>query len=311
MAPFIDFFALIAIIAVGQALLLMFYVFTKKRQLLSYRILALLLGLFAFSLTHNALVHTRYILKLPHFFGLGDLHIYLLGPLLFFYVNALTRKNYRLTWWASLHFIPFVIQQANKFSFYFDAAAYTTSRLQAYFSRAFFEPHFVLSHFLYNIVVYKLHLIVYLGLALQLLHSHARKIKQTYSFTEKINLAWMRYLLYGYMIVWLGSHLLSYISFYLFDAYFMDWVFSTLLTSGHILVIAYLQLNQKEVLVEMAPAPKYKNSALTQNQSENYATKLKQEMKHNEAYTDPLLSLQALAARLDMQPRYLSQVINE
>lgn len=56
---------------------------------------------------------------------------------------------------------------------------------------------------------------------------------------------------------------------------------------------------------------KYANSGLTEIASQNLYERLKELMQQKKVFTEPELTLAALAQKLDIYPNYLSQVINE
>jgi YesN/AraC family two-component response regulator len=64
---------------------------------------------------------------------------------------------------------------------------------------------------------------------------------------------------------------------------------------------------QADILVRR----KYANSGLTETASKILYDKLKEFMQQEKFYTEPELTLAALAEKLDIHPNYLSQVINE
>ena len=86
-----------------------------------------------------------------------------------------------------------------------------------------------------------------------------------------------------------------------------------MLTSYHIYIIAYLGFNKtnKSDSTVNEPVEKYKSSQLSEEKSKEYLQRLLENMKTEESFKDPKLTLPLLANRLSINSRYLSQVINE
>ena len=68
---------------------------------------------------------------------------------------------------------------------------------------------------------------------------------------------------------------------------------------------------QISTLSNKQPVKKYKDSVLTQKESQELAAQLQRIMQNEKPYLDDSISLSSLASALDIQPRQLSQVINE
>ena len=64
-------------------------------------------------------------------------------------------------------------------------------------------------------------------------------------------------------------------------------------------------------LKELVDVPKYKDSSLTLNMSLEYKDNLLNYMKTKKPYQNSELKLQELADAIDINPRHLSQLINE
>jgi AraC-like DNA-binding protein len=79
-------------------------------------------------------------------------------------------------------------------------------------------------------------------------------------------------------------------------------------------LIIYKGLTTPELFIEIPDSPvknKYSSSLLSPEQSFRIAEKLKEFMEKEKPYLEPEITLQELATKVDIQPRYVSQVINE
>jgi len=311
--PFLDVFSFVSIFAIGQAIFLIFLIFTKPQPLTRTKLLSgTILFVLAFMLTHHFLLYSRYLLRLPHFLGTGGTFIYLIGPLLYFYVGSLIKQR-SWKWYDALHLLPFIYFNVKKIPVYIQPFS---QRIE--FLTNFYQTHFDtlpnLDYLLYNLP-YQLHQITYLAFALRLLYSYQKKIKTQFSNTDKISLQWMQTILYGY-IVFIFIHVFAYmILVYFFQIFTMAQhvLIFILVLSVFIITIAYKGVQQSGFppLKSGDDGEKYKNSQLNHTQATQYTTQLTQMMEQEKLFTNPQLTLQMLAKKMEVNSNYISQVINE
>jgi len=311
--PFLDVFSFVSIFAIGQAIFLIFLIFTKPQPLTRAKILSgIIMFVLAFMLTHHFLLHSRYLLQLPHFLGTGGTFIYLIGPLLYFYVRSLTKQK-PWKWYDALHLLPFIYFNIKQIPVYLQPF-----NLRIEFLTNFYQAHFDtlpnLTYLLYNLP-YQLHQVTYLAFALRLLYKYQQKIKTQFSNTDKISLQWMQTILYGY-IIFIFIHVFAYmILVYFFQIFTMAQhvMIFILVLSVFIITIAYRGLQQSDFqpIKSGNENEKYKNSPLNQTQATKYTIQLIQMMEQEKLFTNPQLTLQMLAKKMEVNSNYISQVINE
>lgn len=169
--------------------------------------------------------------------------------------------------------------------------------------------------------------VTYVVLSLLKLNRYKKYIRDRFSDIEKINLAWLRYLILGISVIWvfviLGKDPLVYAAATLF-----------------VLFIGYFGIKQVGILArtpvygppeetddpeeqgpdsdDMPPpddAPlseryKYEKSGLKDEQIGALHRQLTALMQEEKVYTNPEVTLSDLARELDIHPNYLSQLIN-
>jgi AraC-like DNA-binding protein len=161
--------------------------------------------------------------------------------------------------------------------------------------------------------------IIYVVLTYILLFKHKKRILTQFSNQEKINLNWLRLLLYGMGITW-GIIILGGSD---------KWIFST---SAFLLVFfgffgikqvgiftdQNIEIESKEKLIIEEPKTiepniekkKYAKSSLNENTANEIDRKLQHLMTTERLFIEPELTLTDLATRLEIHPNHLSQVIN-
>ncbi|MAT95451.1 MAG: hypothetical protein CME59_23025 [Halioglobus sp.] len=185
-----------------------------------------------------------------------------------------------------------------------------------------------------EVSLFIVHLTIYLALSLRCLKEHRRRIGDTYSYTERIDLNWLRLLIIGTAYIygiWLFKEFLSNY----FDVY--DAVDQLLSLSMLALIysMGFMGLRQPSIFAQrssqdapaaaMEPAPqppvavepgaeeaaKYRNSSLSPDLSLALMDELETLMREQKPYLDGRLSLPQLAQQLGVSTHYLSQTINE
>jgi AraC-like DNA-binding protein len=259
----------------------------------------------------------------PYLLGLETPFPLIQGPLLWLYTAALTHqlnlKNHR---WL-LHFVPFVAVYLYIIPFFNLPAA----------QKAYVYQHQGIG---YEGLMRTMDVLIplsgfsYVIWTSILLKRHKRHIAQQFSNTERINLNWLQYLIYGVCLIWIttlfGFEEITFgsvVLFILFIGYFgINQV--GIFTDTHTFTPPQYKTENKdfdtfvnepieeEMLenVELAKK-KYQKSGLSEEQAEQVQKDLAHLMATEKLFKNSELALTDLANRLDIHPNYLSQVINE
>ncbi|MGB4772864.1 MAG: helix-turn-helix domain-containing protein [Chitinophagaceae bacterium] len=305
-------------IGISINLFLLLILITKRRKSLADKILAawlfvmaLHIGLFIASLQPVNVRSIHWILGLIAPFPL--IH----GPFLYLYTAASTNMlpSRKRIWF--LHFLPFLLTIVLLLPLYIKSGQ---EKLAIYMSGG--EDYYLFNQIL--LLAIYVSGIAYIIASFILLRKHRRNIGEQFSYEEKINLNWLRYLIIGLLVLWLIIIVLKKNSI----------VFSA--AAVFVTLIGYLGIRQRgifgmneperipetskpidsitevEVLPETElPRKKYANSGLNPELALQIHTKLVTAMEREKLFTEPELSLAMLAGKLDVHPNYLSQVINE
>lgn len=159
--------------------------------------------------------------------------------------------------------------------------------------------------------------VLYVILSSLALRKHRISIMDQFSSTEKINLQWLQYLIYWIGAIWI-------LVIYGND----DWIFGAAVL--FILFIGFFGIRQAGIFNSAVTPPgskeeleetdgtgetpekrKYQKSGLSPDSSESLHRNLANMMSNEKLFRESELSLAELARRLNTQPNYLSQVINE
>lgn len=259
------------------------------------------------------------------------------GPFLYLYTASLTNQSSG-KWMNLLHFVPAVLTYFSLIPFY---ALGVEEKIEVYQTGG--KGFETLTGFIMAAIIFSG--IAYVILSLWTLKKFRRAAKNEFSYTENINLTWLRYLIFGIGVIWVsvifGTDSTTYSSvvlFVLFIGYFgikQVGIFTQAPPSEEIMDTAGIVSGLKEIAPEnfsfafkermteekkenmaalvnqhSAEKIKYQKSGLNDSSAEKIHEKLKLQMQTEKWYRDPELSLSQLAQKLNIQTNILSQVIN-
>lgn len=302
---------------------------SKRGKTEADRILVLWLVILGIHLSSFYLFITGRNLSLPYLLGLEIPFPLLHGPLLYLYTAEVTNQKV-IGRFRIVHFVPFFLSYLPFIRFISSPAEH---KIFVYQNNGLgYET--VMNFMLFAIIVSG---IVYVALSLRLLAKHKQIIRSQFSYAEKINLAWLRYLIYGIAAIWIvvifGNDSATYsaaVLFVIFLGYFgikQVGIFTQKLPSESPSAVegqSEIEISKPDFISEAPPDPlntietvveepkkaKYQKSSLNATAAENIHTLLRKVMREKKLYTNPELTLAELAQELNVHPNNLSQVIN-
>jgi AraC-like DNA-binding protein len=264
--------------------------------------LSILLMTLAFSTAHILFAGAVINHISAEVYSVGDPTFYLIAPLLWFYVLALTGE--RVKWRGSLllHFIPFFL------------IIFFSLSVHGFHSPSFLSflnaQHKVITIFFWVTVVVQFSW--YQVLVHRRWTTYQRLVEQEVSSTENVSIAWVRF----FMIVFLLINILFLFS--LFAAiHFKEgsWLpLSTALTfSLSIFALGYKGILQREVFGNEVVDGKHstEESVVKEKPDQHKLDKLVKYMDEKKPYLDAELTLTELAKGLNITRTQLSSLINE
>jgi AraC-like DNA-binding protein len=162
----------------------------------------------------------------------------------------------------------------------------------------------------------------YAILSLRILIKYQNLIPENYSYTEKINLNWLKWIVISFLVLFITLFpLITYgINLGLVTPQNLFAVVGSILTF-YIFFIGFFGLRQTTIFtnipvetnfeISQESKPNYKNSGLSDEMVNQLFEKLIQHTEENKPFLDENLSLTTLAQQLDLTSNQLSQVINQ
>jgi AraC-like DNA-binding protein len=296
---------------------------TRSGNLIAHRFLATLTFVFAIDLIDSFFLHANYRAVGIWTSVVSESLDFLYGPLIYYYIRTLTEgESSQLKGKRWLHFLPFAVSYLLLLPYFLLDTDQKTEFVYGDVNSATAEYAQVVLVIDIATLVSIMLIGVYFALSIRRLRRHAREIRDQFSYTERINLNWMRNLLIGLGIIFAVYLVAVFFSESLgFDNEIVDLLM--VLVVVLIYTMGYLGLRQPAIFSQIKvredkvpvrneiETKKYRKSVLDSEMTEMLLSELKSHMVKEKPYLDNTLSLSQLSRQLDIPPHYLSQVINQ
>ncbi len=301
-----DFITIIISLGITQGVLVGILLLTLKRgNIKANRLLGLLMIFFSISISGFLIErieqHNQWFLIIEFL----PTVIFLFGPLFYFYVLALVKKEFRFGKISLLHFLPFILVILLNI---YRCIAHPRSELLHKNIQLFGNVYRII------LVIQIIHIFIYIYFIKKILKEHELKIKSTLSSIENINLKWLNLtvILFRTIFGLVGIFLILYYAGLNIDEYFNSII--PVLVSITILGLGYWGFRQPIIFpyeTDNKKSKKYEWSTLSDEQADLYLNKLKLAMNQEKPYLESSLTLQRLADMTGISPHHVSQIINE
>lgn len=290
------------IIVVFQLLFACFYLLTQGRLQLSHLLLSGLFLSLALNLTDGYLTLRGFFYQHPGWAFIGNSFGFLYGPLLYFYTLSVLNKAYRLPKTFVLHLLPFIFTTAlSVFSYHLQSEE---------------VQHYILERRNALEFPWLVYLVTGLGHVqvityLLLSFSQLRSVEGKHT-THKPNTEPVRFTLFAFTAIILMSLLGAFVAasgnLHLYNLVLLTIIGLIFIYINRVLLRA---LHASTVLSEQPRYDKYAGSTLNDADRKYYLENLLQLMQKEKPHLDAELSVEQLAAQVQISPRHLSQMINE
>ncbi len=266
---------IINFISIFQLLIFIFFLVRKKTNRQSNKILAVFLFVQLFIISDYEIFSLKnYLIKIsPNLFFIGTSFIFLAAPTFYLYVKSLAFADFRLQKKHILHALPFTFVTL-LFVFHFHIHTQEIKRIILLKDDRLPKNFWII----FNCIVLT-QILIYFVVDLNILKNYRNKIRQQYSSVKNINLSWLSFILYAFIISWITSifvflsrnyfwnvlNILIFLNFFAFFIFF-NYIF-------------YKGLAQPEIFSRIEEKPKYNSSKLTSADAEMHLTKLKSFME--------------------------------
>ncbi len=306
------------LIGAAQSLFISLFLISKKRRAASDNLLALLLLQFSFVFLAGYLAFEK---DMPDLLLLLSNAALFISPTFYLYIQALVRPDRAFFPRRLFHYLPYLASWV----YFAGLAAAGYGDLE--FDNLFHEPSFWRRPFLFNLFyLAELFCIpIYVGHCLATLEKHRQKIKDRLSYSEGVDLRWVRFLLLVIVGIWILIAIPDALNLHFFqDSEQVILPPGLALSTLLIYYLSWSGLKQTTIFLEPDPMrqttpsqedrlikEKYRKAALDPDTLEEKAEALELCMAEKKPYLQTKLSVSDLAEMLDMSSHNLSQLINE
>jgi len=293
-------FNILTVISLFVAVMLSLFFFINKRGfVLENKILASLLLIFSLQIFYSFTTSSfafQYYMDWHKPLFLLRLASFLTGPLIWFYVNSFLKKKDVFNSRSAVHFMPFAL-----------ALIFLLIKYREMNEFVIWESSLDLS---FTILILA-HNLVYIVLSILSLKTTTITFRGFYkNIMISAQHPWLQILLVGFILIWI-------INLNSFAIYMIvkkpGWCAYTasiyaLAAFLFISTIMFFLLLKPDVYYVIA---KYKNNKLKADDRSEYLQKLQNYMETRKPFLNPDITLESLATDISVNPRILSQIINE
>lgn len=309
---------IISAIASFSALLIAFLIYSKRNKTISDKILVAWIINFAFHFAVPFFLERKLLFNESTWGMLLGVFVVTHSPFIFVYTLSLTDSKFKLNLKYLFHFgfiliyilafVPYLILSEEK-------------RMQLALNKQDITYHMFLPMFV--LLFCRVYFLIRTIIAL---YTHQLQIKHVYSFSEKVNLAWLKKIAYGFFFI-IALSFLAYglVSARVISIYWMDY---SLVIANIIIFFSLAYFGNKQQLVytsqpiieaanrKLKKTSKSKTGIETSEESEKEKTlapiiqALNQKMTEEKLYLNPELNIGDLANMLAIHAYQLSKLIN-
>lgn len=249
---------------------------------------------------------TGWIFHFPHAFGMSYGTMLLIGPLLYFYTKSITRPEFVWKWVSLMHGVPYGVNLLLVVSMFLLAPEIKVRAVRMFLAGEL--PVRPVDAVLFTVQC--LHLIVYAGATLGVLRRNGRSnLRWRISWEDRVK--WIRFvtiLCVSYALLIFGLMILT-VQRQFFDPE-LNFLYAGALSIMAI-VVAYVLQFRPEWSVPTFQTKYETQKKISDAELNRLFHELKCRLEDRRMFLDPDLTLEKLAAELNLQPHDLSRVINE
>lgn len=241
----------------------------------------------------------------PYLFYVPVAFYFLYVPLLFLYVLSMTQARFEWKKRYLLHAVPFL------FAGLYILAAYGFRgsdglREQILTGHIFTRGESRVFNWSSDIQFF-----LYAVLSLRLLAGYRRRVKETYSTIQQIDLSWLRFVIFGF-IAWRSIGILQTVLYYFIqnECLILLYITSLLVFLIFVSVIVFRGLRQPQIFIGHGVSKNHR-FVLPDGLLKTYVKKLNRFMETEKPYVNSELTLDMLSEVTEIPPRHLSKVLNE
>ncbi len=280
----------------------------RKDDKASLTSLAILLLCVAFLLVEYTIRVAGLSARFPHTMYSTFPLWYLIGPMLFFYIQSSIERNYKFRIKTMPHFAPFFVSIIILLPFYGINGDLKLEAMAISSANQTISPQWLLLLWIYIIQTAS-----YVFVCIKKLIKRERDLKNLISDTNLIQIEWQKKLILVFLIYLVSDFSTTF--YLIITNKYPDWFeyLSAIVISIFIYFIGYTALFQSVKLfgIQEIMKKKYSKSSLKEEEIKSITTVLNRIMQDEKPYMNNELKLSDLASTMNISNHKLSQIINQ
>jgi len=305
------------ILVVFQLLFLSLFLFTHQHgKKISNRVLALFFLAICLNLLDVFLLQAGVYKHHPAFAGLGGCLPLLFGPLLYFYTRSIIYKNFSFSLKSLFHFLPFVFFFAGTEFYYLSQS----TAMQENMLNSLSEHHLPVVVSVVSALIF-LQFFFYATNSLRLVSAYKKVTGQVFSNPGSVDVSWLYSTIIFFILIVVISAANDLLAQTALAKYYLA-AFNLVVFALFVFVIqvmmsalrqqGFFSFTEKEQFKAQLATAGWANLSSAEKSEREHTIQTALQLMHNEKpYLDPELTLDQLAAKMQVKPRALSQAIND
>jgi AraC-like DNA-binding protein len=307
------------ILGAAQGLFLAVLLATKRTNSTANRLLAVAMLSFSLFALQGVYYARGYYTEYPHFIGMSAPLVFVFGPVLYLYAQAVSSGGHAFPKSSLLHFLPFAAVILYLVPFFLETGEEKIEFLGRLDRGDSPLGLAIIQHLQYA------HGILYVALTIRVLRRHRERLRDAQSPVERIHLDWLRNVTVAVVAVWalaVGLYLLDVLGVAVGK---VPPTLTALAVALMVYWLGYLGLRQPEIFnvatpnaaaaAAVPPTPAGRltpgtAAALAPAQAEAHAQRLVRLMEEKQLYKRSLLTLPELAGELSISAPELTAVLD-
>ncbi len=302
--------AILSLLVAFQLSFMSAYLFTlKKGNKRNNRLLAFLFLMFAINMLDFTARIAGFIYPLPYLHLLDDGFFLLYGPVIYFYTLGVVFRDFAFKKSDAWHVLPYVLAT----SFLIAEIVVTSGPQQTEVIEKIISANVPLWISLIGLMIY-IHILVYLFLSRRTINVYRTVLKDKFSSIDQINLDWLSFVLRTFFAIILVAMINAILpAFNESGIFHLSAIVLLLVCFIFINLVLIKALNQPVIFsgIRKEEAEKYAGSGLGLKELEKYKFQVLELMEKDKLFLKGDLKSQDIADALDINPKVLSQVINQ
>ncbi|MDO5968365.1 helix-turn-helix domain-containing protein [Flavivirga aquimarina] len=284
--------------------------FRKAETQLASRFLSITIFIVNAHITYLMVLDTNFDTIFPTSLWVPYSYLTAIGPLIYFYTQALINTNFNISSVQIKHFIPVMVEVALQTVIIVDSS----SKDQMFYNSSLY---FYIIPLLYTWTAGSI--LYYLHLSLDIINDYDKWVFKNFSNLKEITLKWLRKFIVYYRLLWMIWIPVGAL-FLLFFRFQLQYLFVVLTLYVLILLLTYLTLwigleglGLRNFVFIGYNSKKVENKnfrKLTHNEIQEYVERITKLMVKEKIYLNENLSLKEMSSYLEADPNLISFILN-